>query len=187
MASALELDPVLTKQQRIAELAKQSPLMGFTSLAHHIDLRWLYEAYLRTRPDGAPGVDGPTIRDYNTDLLGNLRSLLERAKSGRYQAPPGTLDDCPVVSAQPPSTGFGATSDTESEATWSLCLLRNYRQQRRIALLPGRCDSYLAELAVSPYAGPLFLGTGQPVAGALPAPARAGGPLGVPSCSEPMT
>ena len=88
MAGALELDPVLTKQQRIAELAKQSPHMGFTSLAHHIDLRWLHEAYLRTRPDGAPGVDGQTIRDYNRNLPGNLRSLLERAKSGTYQAPP---------------------------------------------------------------------------------------------------
>jgi RNA-directed DNA polymerase len=88
MASASELDPVLTKQQRIAELAKQSPHMGFTSLAHHIDLRWLYEAYLRTRPDGAPGVDGQTIADYNANLPGNLRSLLERAKSGTYHAPP---------------------------------------------------------------------------------------------------
>ena len=88
MASASELDPVLTKQQRIAELAKQSPQMGFTSLAHHIDLRWLHEAYLRTRRDGAPGVDGQTIRDYNTNLPGNLQSLLERAKSGTYQAPP---------------------------------------------------------------------------------------------------
>jgi RNA-directed DNA polymerase len=88
MASASELDPVFTKQQRIAELAKQSPHMGFTSLAHHIDLRWLHEAYLRTRPDGAPGVDGQTIRDYNANLGDNLRSLLERAKSGTYQAPP---------------------------------------------------------------------------------------------------
>jgi RNA-directed DNA polymerase len=88
MAGALELDSVLTKQQRIAELAKQSPQMGFTSLAHHIDLHWLHEAYLRTRPDGAPGVDGQTIREYRVNLGENLRSLLERAKSGTYQAPP---------------------------------------------------------------------------------------------------
>jgi len=88
MAGASEPDPVFTKQQRIAELAKQSPQMGFFSLAHHIDLRWLHEAYLRVRPDGAPGVDGQTIRDYNVNLGDNLRSLLERAKSGTYQAPP---------------------------------------------------------------------------------------------------
>ena len=48
MASASELDPVLTRCQRIAELAKQSPGMGFTSLNHHLTQRWLYEAFLRT-------------------------------------------------------------------------------------------------------------------------------------------
>jgi group II intron reverse transcriptase/maturase len=88
MASASELDPVFTKQQRIAELAKQSPHMGFTSLAHHLDLRWLHEAFLRTRKDGAVGVDGQTAQDYEAHLVDNLRSLLERAKSGTYRAPP---------------------------------------------------------------------------------------------------
>jgi retron-type reverse transcriptase len=88
MAGAPEPDPVSTKQQRIAELAKQSPEMGFTSLAHHINLRWLYEAYLRTRPDGATGVDGQTAADYSAKLGDNLRALLERAKSGTYRAPP---------------------------------------------------------------------------------------------------
>jgi retron-type reverse transcriptase len=34
------------------------------------------------------GVDGQTGEDYAADLEGNLRSLLERAKSGTYQAPP---------------------------------------------------------------------------------------------------
>jgi group II intron reverse transcriptase/maturase len=88
MASAQELGTVSTKQQRIAELAKRSPQMGFTSLNHHLDLRWLYEAYLRTRPDGAPGVDGQTAAGYGAALQDNLRSLLERAKSGTYRAPP---------------------------------------------------------------------------------------------------
>jgi group II intron reverse transcriptase/maturase len=88
MAGASEPDPVFTKQQRIAELARQSPQMGFTSLAHHIDLRWLYEAYTRTRRDGATGVDGQTAADYAVNLQANLQSLLERAKSGTYRAPP---------------------------------------------------------------------------------------------------
>ena len=88
MASASELDPVSTRCQRIAELARQSPQMGFTSLAHHIDSRWLYEAYCRTRADGATGVDGQTAADYAAHLGDNLRSLLERAKSGTYRAPP---------------------------------------------------------------------------------------------------
>jgi hypothetical protein len=81
-------DPISTKRQRIATLARDSPQAAFTTLAHHIDIDWLTEAYLRTRKDGAVGVDGQTAADYAADLEGNLRSLLDRAKSGRYQAPP---------------------------------------------------------------------------------------------------
>ena len=81
-------DPISTRRQRIAELARQSPQAAFTTLAHHIDIDWLNEAYRRTRKDGAVGVDGQTAADYAADLEGNLRSLLDRAKSGRYQAPP---------------------------------------------------------------------------------------------------
>jgi RNA-directed DNA polymerase len=88
MAGASEPDPVSTKQQRIAELAKQDPHRGLFSLAHHIDLRWLYEAYLRVRRDGATGVDGQTATDFSARLRDNLQSLLERAKSGTYRAPP---------------------------------------------------------------------------------------------------
>jgi RNA-directed DNA polymerase len=81
-------DPISTRRQRIAELATRSPQAAFTTLAHHIDIDWLTVAYLRTRKDGAVGVDGQTAEDYAADLEGNLRSLLDRAKSGRYQAPP---------------------------------------------------------------------------------------------------
>jgi RNA-directed DNA polymerase len=81
-------DPISTRRQRIATLARQSPQAAFTTLAHHIDIDWLKEAYLRTRKDGAVGVDRQTAADYAVDLEGNLRSLLDRAKSGYYQAPP---------------------------------------------------------------------------------------------------
>ena len=79
---------VSTKQERIAALAKQSPQMAFTSLAHLMDIDWLKEAYRRTRKDGAVGVDGVTADEYEQDLEANLQSLLDRAKSGAYRAPP---------------------------------------------------------------------------------------------------
>lgn len=82
------LNTVSPKQQRIAELAKQSSEMAFTSLAHLMDLDWLHEAYRRTRKSGAPGVDGVTAAEYEEDLEGNLRRLLDRVKSGTYRAPP---------------------------------------------------------------------------------------------------
>lgn len=78
---------VLTKLYRIADLAKESPQMAFTSLAHHIDVAWLHEAHELTRKDGAPGVDGQSAKQYEENLEANLQALLDRAKSGTYRAP----------------------------------------------------------------------------------------------------
>ena len=88
MADVQESDPVLTKQQQIAQLAKRMPQVSFTSLNHHLDLAWLQEAYDRTRKDAAPGVDGQTADDYGLCLEENLSVLLDRAKAGTYRAPP---------------------------------------------------------------------------------------------------
>ncbi len=82
-------DSVSTKRQRIAALARQAPEMAFTSLSHHIALDWLKEAYRLTRKDGAVGLDGQTAEAYAVNLEANLQSLLDRAKSGTYKAPPG--------------------------------------------------------------------------------------------------
>jgi group II intron reverse transcriptase/maturase len=78
---------VSTKLQRIAKLAKESPGMGMTTLAHHIDVAFLREAHRRTRKDGAAGIDRRTAADYSENLEGHLEDLLGRFKSGRYRAP----------------------------------------------------------------------------------------------------
>ncbi len=88
MAGTPSPTTVSTRLQRIATLARQAPDMAFTTLAHHIDLEWLREAYRRTRKDGAAGVDGQTAEQYAQALESNLQSLLDRAKSGSYRAPP---------------------------------------------------------------------------------------------------
>ena len=79
---------ISTRLQRVAQLAKQMPRQALTTLAHHIDLELLVEAYRLTRKDGAVGVDGQTASDYAQRLHENLQHLLGRAKSGSYRAPP---------------------------------------------------------------------------------------------------
>jgi len=59
-----------------------------TTLAHHIDLAWMYEAYRQTRKDGALGIDKVSAQEYAADLESNLMSLLGRFKTGTYFAPP---------------------------------------------------------------------------------------------------
>jgi len=81
------LEAISTRQRKLAELARIEPKLELTTIAHHIDVVWLEEAWRRTRKDGAAGVDGVTAAQYEAELAENLTSLLERFKTGRYRAP----------------------------------------------------------------------------------------------------
>ena len=83
---------VSTRLQRIATMAREMPGVALKTLAHHIDMDLLREAHRRTRKDGAVGIDRQTADEYAEDLEGNLRSLLDRAKSAGYRALCVTVD-----------------------------------------------------------------------------------------------
>jgi hypothetical protein len=61
---------ISTKLKQIAKLAKDKPGVALMTLAHHIDVDWLREAFRRTRKDGATGVDGVvlTAENFRRDL-----------------------------------------------------------------------------------------------------------------------
>lgn len=88
MSGTERLARISTKQARIAELARKHPDTPSTTLAHHVDLDWMREAFARTRKDGAVGVDGITAGAFETDLDARLGTLIDRMKSGTYRAPP---------------------------------------------------------------------------------------------------
>ena len=73
---AMESENVYTKQQRIAKHAVMHPQVSFTSLAYHVDLEWLREAYRRTRKDAAVGVDRMTAGEYEVNLDERLRKSI---------------------------------------------------------------------------------------------------------------
>lgn len=81
------LNDISTRQEKIAQQSRAAPSMVWTTLAHHIDLQWLHEAYRRTRKDAAVGVDGVTAREYEAALAANLTELLKQFKTGSYRAP----------------------------------------------------------------------------------------------------
>ncbi|WP_317704522.1 group II intron reverse transcriptase/maturase [Methylomarinovum caldicuralii] len=87
MAGTSSQENISTRQRKLAELARIEPKLELTTIAHHIDVVWLEEAWRRTRKDGAAGVDGVTASQYAADLEENLTRLLERFKTGRYRAP----------------------------------------------------------------------------------------------------
>ncbi len=88
MRKTSSLQIILPELQQIAEQAFRNPEMVFTTLMHHVNVDFLWEAYLRVKKDRAAGVDKMTGREYARDLKANLRDLHERLRSGRYVAPP---------------------------------------------------------------------------------------------------
>jgi len=79
---------VYTKRVRIAELSQKFADSALTTLNGYMDESWLEASYHRLKPGKAAGVDGQGLADYGRDLRERLPDLLNRAKSGRYQAPP---------------------------------------------------------------------------------------------------
>src|SRR5262249_8986973 len=78
------------------------------------------------------------------------------------------------------------TANSGSETTWSLRVLRHYRQQHRAVAVPYCGRALLAVLAESPEPRAVArLGSVPSFVGAVSAPAVPGGPLGVRSRSGP--
>jgi len=120
---------VSTKLERIAMLAKKVPDKALTTLAHYIDEQWLREAYRRTRKDGAAGVDGQTAEEYAVALEANLRSLLERAKSGTYRAPPVRRVNIPKGDGQTRPLGIPTFEDKILQRAVAMVLEAIYEQE----------------------------------------------------------
>lgn len=70
----------------MAQWARKSPGMVFTSLPHPIDIDWLREAYRRTRKVVATAFDGQTAEAYAKDLDENLGDLLDGNGDSRRPA-----------------------------------------------------------------------------------------------------
>ena len=67
------MDPanLLTKWYWIVELARRKLGTVLFSLNHVIDFEWMREAYIRTRKDGATGIDGVTALKVPLIFRGN--------------------------------------------------------------------------------------------------------------------
>lgn len=81
-------DTMSTSLLRLAVLGRKHPQRCFTNLNQYLTKGLLRAAFHQTRKDGSTGVDGQTAADYGQALEDNLESLLARAKSGCYHAPP---------------------------------------------------------------------------------------------------
>jgi len=120
---------ISTRLERIAEMARVAPGKAITTLSHHIDLAWLREAHRRTRKDGAIGIDGQSAADYAVRLETNLQSLLDRAKSGSYRAPPVRRVYIPKDGKEMRPLGIPTFEDKVLQRAVSMLLEAVYEQE----------------------------------------------------------
>jgi group II intron reverse transcriptase/maturase len=119
---------LLTKWFWIVALARRKLGAVLFSLNHVIDFEWMREAYIRTRKDGATGIDGVTAKGYETNLEANLRDLLERIKSGRYKAPPVRRTYIPKADGSQRPLGIPSFEDKVAQRAVAMVLEAVYEQ-----------------------------------------------------------
>ena len=73
---------------RIRKVAKERNKERFTTLLHHVDVPMLRTAFYALRRDAAPGADGLTWQDYESDLGRKIEDLHDRVHRGAYRAQP---------------------------------------------------------------------------------------------------
>jgi RNA-directed DNA polymerase len=79
---------MVTKLERIAQIAKERPEERFTSLVHLINEESLKEAHGKMKAQKAPGVDYLTKAGYQEKLIDNIGNLLARMKQKSYRPQP---------------------------------------------------------------------------------------------------
>lgn len=130
MADLQQSGTVSTKQKRIADIARRYPDESLHSLAHHMDLAWMQEAYRRTRKGGAAGVDGQTARDYEQGHEARLADLLGRLKNGdAYTAPPVRRVYIPKADGKKRPLGIPTFEDKVAQRAVVMALEPIYEQE----------------------------------------------------------
>jgi group II intron reverse transcriptase/maturase len=85
---AQDRESVSQALERIRQAARLRKKERFTALFHHIGPEMLRLAFFALKRDAAPGVDGLTWQDYETDLDRRIEDLHARIHRGAYRALP---------------------------------------------------------------------------------------------------
>jgi len=104
-------DGVPSALERVRQAAFRNKKERFSALFHHITIDRLRNAFLKTKKDAAPGVDGVTWEQYEKDLEGNLEDLHTRLHKGAYRATPSRRAYIPKADGRQRPLGIAALED----------------------------------------------------------------------------
>ena len=97
--------------QRVREAAKREKRLRFTALLHHVSVALLENSFYALKRGAAPGVDGLTWQEYETDLDKRLEDLHSRVHRGTYRALPSKRAYIPKPDGRQRPLGIAALED----------------------------------------------------------------------------
>src|SRR3984893_18247025 len=106
--SGIRVSQGLGGVRRTAQARKQEQ---FTALLHHLTVDLLRESYYALKRGAAPGVDGVSWQEYETDLDEKLADLHGRIHRGTYRAKPSKRAYIPKADGRQRPLGIAALED----------------------------------------------------------------------------
>lgn len=113
---------------RIRTAARQRKKERFTALFHHITLDALQVAFYALKRNAAPGADGVTWQDYETDLETNLTDLHNRVHRGGYRPQPARRQYIPKADGRMRPLAIAAVEDKIVQRTVATILEAVYEE-----------------------------------------------------------
>jgi RNA-directed DNA polymerase len=95
----------------VREVARTDKRARFTALLHHVTVTRLLDSFHALKREAAPGVDGVTWREYETDLVAKVTSLHCRLHQGTYRAQPSKRAYIPKADGRQRPLGIAALED----------------------------------------------------------------------------
>jgi RNA-directed DNA polymerase len=95
----------------VREVARRDKQTRFTALLHHVTVGQLQASFYALKRAAAPGVDGVTWAEYETDLDPRLNALHSRVHQGTYRAQPSKRAYIPKPDGRQRPLGIAALED----------------------------------------------------------------------------
>src|ERR1039457_3051452 len=91
LRQSLSINTLSIQRTQLVQIAKKAELdrkARFTSLAHLRTPEFLKETWGTINRDGASGVDGESIGQFESELEQRIQEMCAQLKAGAYRAPP---------------------------------------------------------------------------------------------------
>ena len=112
----------------VRNVAPDEERTRFTALLHHVTVDLLRDSYYSLKREAAPGVDGVTWKEYETEPEARLAKLHRRVHLGTYRAQPSKRACIPNADGRQRTLGISAQEDKIVQQAVATVLNQSYEE-----------------------------------------------------------